>query len=102
MNLTSRTQRIELLLHERQLLALDHANPRMAIECCDGALWVTASGDVQDHVLYAGQRYVPRKNSKVVIEALKDASLDIQENNLSNNTFLPPILFRAIRGQEAR
>ena len=79
MNLISKTPRIELLLRRRQLLSLDNAQSHMAIECKDGVLWVTASGDNRDHMLYAGQRYVPLKDSKVVIEALKDASLDVAE-----------------------
>ena len=79
MNLTTKTPRVELLLRRNQLLSLDNTQPHMAIECKDGLLWVTASGDDRDHMLYAGQRYVPRMDSKVVIEALEDANLDIEE-----------------------
>ncbi len=79
MNLRSRTPRIDLLLRQHQLLSLDHAQPHMAIECKHGVLWVTASGDNRDHMLFAGQRYVPHKDSRIVIEAMKDASFNIEE-----------------------
>ncbi len=79
MNLITRTPRIELLLQRHQLLSLEHAQPHMAIECKQGVLWVTASGDNRDHMLYAGQRFAPHTQSKIVIEAMKDASLDIED-----------------------
>ena len=79
MNLISETKKIELLLKERQLLKVSEAQPRMAIECKQGVLWVTSSGDYRDHMLFPGQVYTPVKNSQVVIEALDDARLDIAE-----------------------
>jgi hypothetical protein len=82
MHLSSKTPRIDLVLHRRQVLNLENANPQMAIECKRGILWVTVSGDIQDHVLYSGQRYaIPATNRKVVIEALGSARLGIEENN---------------------
>jgi hypothetical protein len=38
---------------------------------------VTSSGDYRDHMLVAGQRYMPAAKSQVVIEALDDARVDI-------------------------
>lgn len=79
MNLISRTPRLELLLHTRQLLTLDNAQHGMAIECKEGVIWVTAAGELRDHMLYSGQRYMPMSNGKVVIEAIDDACVDIEE-----------------------
>jgi hypothetical protein len=79
MNIISKPGKIELLMKQRQLLKLDEAQPRMAIECQQGVLWVTSSGDYRDHMLIPGQRYTPVENSRVVIEALDDARLDIAE-----------------------
>ena len=79
MNLTSKTSKIELLLKQRELLKVDEAQPRMAIECKKGVIWVTSSGDFRDHMLFAGQQYKPVEKSQVVIEALDDARLDIAE-----------------------
>ena len=79
MNLITTTPRIEVLLRRNQLLNLENAQPHMAIECKGGVLWVTASGDNKDHMLYAGQRFNPIKGTKVVVQALKDSNLDIEE-----------------------
>ena len=79
MNIVTKTSNIELLMKQRQLLKLDEAQPQMAIECKQGVIWVTSSGDYRDHMLLAGQYYMPVKNSQVVIEALNDARVDIAE-----------------------
>jgi hypothetical protein len=80
MNLTSKTPRIELLLQPRELLNLDNNQHRMAIECKNGVIWVTCAGERQDHILRAGKRYVPKTNGSVVIEAIGEARVDIEEN----------------------
>ena len=79
MNLTSRTPRVELLLHSRELLNLDNSQNRMAIECRTGEVWVTCAGEYEDHILQTGKRYVPRTKGAIVIEAIDDSCLDIQE-----------------------
>ena len=79
MNINTKTSNIELLMKQRQLLKLEEAQPHMAIECKQGVIWVTSSGDYRDHMLAAGQCYTPVNNSQVVIEALHDARVDIAE-----------------------
>lgn len=80
MNLTSKTPRIELLLHPHQVLNLDNSQHRMAIECKNGVIWVTCAGEHQDYILRAGRRYVPATKGNVVIEAINEARVDIEEN----------------------
>lgn len=80
MNLLTRTPRLDLLLHRNQILNLERAQPHMAIECKNGVLWVTATGDNRDHMLYAGERFNPVKGTRVIVQALKDSTLDIEEN----------------------
>ncbi len=79
MNLTSKTPRIELLLHPHQVLNLDNQH-RMAIECKNGVIWVTSTGEYQDYMLCAGKRYMPRTKGTVVIEALDESRVEIEEN----------------------
>jgi hypothetical protein len=82
MKLTSINPQIDLVLQRRQLISLENARPKMAIKSDQGTLWVTVSGDNQDHMLYSGQRYaVPGTKGKVVIEALENAKLRIEEMN---------------------
>ncbi len=79
MNLMSKTPRIELLLQPREVLNLDNQQ-RMAIECKNGVVWVTCTGEAGDHILQAGRRYVPKAKGPVVIEAIDEARVDIEEN----------------------
>jgi hypothetical protein len=51
----------------------------MAIECKNGVIWVTCSGEHQDYILRAGRFYVPKTKGTVVIEAVDDACVDIEE-----------------------
>ena len=81
MNLTSNSPRGELLLHPHQVLHLDNAQHRMAIECKNGVIWVTCAGESQDYTLRAGRRYVPKTSGEVVIEAIDEACVDIEEQN---------------------
>jgi hypothetical protein len=81
MNLTSRTPKVEVLLHSRDVLTLNESQHRMAIECKEGLIWVTCTGEHQDYMLRAGKRYVPRTKGNIVIEAIDDACVDIEERN---------------------
>ena len=80
MNLNSKTPRIEFLLHPHQVLNLENTQNRMAIECKNGLIWITCAGEGQDYMLRAGRRYAPKTKGKVVIEAIDEACVDIEEN----------------------
>ena len=79
MNLTSTSPRVELLLPSHHVLNLDNSQHRMAIECKNGVIWVTCAGEYQDHILRPGRRFVPKTKGMVVIEAIDDARLDVEE-----------------------
>ena len=81
MNIIPQTHKLELLLKRHQLLTLSEAQPRMAIECKEGVVWVTRSGDLQDYVLRPGRHYTSGSKGRVVIEAMDDACVDIEERN---------------------
>jgi hypothetical protein len=80
MNLTSKTPKIELLLQPRQILDLEETEHRMAIECKSGVLWVTHSGETQDYMLKAGKRYVSKTKGKILIQAINESCVDIEES----------------------
>lgn len=42
-----------------------------------GRVWITIDGDHEDHVLEAGDVFVPRVPGRVVIEALTPAAVEI-------------------------
>ena len=79
MNIRPQTHKLELLLKKHQLLTLNEVQPRMAIECKQGVIWVTHAGEKQDYVLRAGRHYFPKGNGALVIEAIDDARVDIEE-----------------------
>ena len=79
MNLTSATPKIELILRPREVLSLENQH-RMAIECKDGVIWVTRAGGHKDHILRAGERYIPDARGSIVIEAMGASCVNIVEN----------------------
>jgi hypothetical protein len=68
-----------LILKKHQLVTLNEAQPKMAIECKSGVIWVTHSGDLRDYVLKSGRSCSPKGNGSLVIEAIDDARVDIEE-----------------------
>jgi hypothetical protein len=79
MNIRPQTHMLELLLKKHQLLTLNEAQPKMVIECKDGVIWVTHSGEAQDYMLRPGRHYNPKGKGSLVIEAIDDARVDIGE-----------------------
>lgn len=79
-------QPLELRIHKHDLVQISQIQPDTAIQCNEGVLWITCSGDqVQAHnpdiLLSAGERYTPAENGRVVIEAMSEAGLSlIQEH----------------------
>jgi hypothetical protein len=80
MNLTSKTPRIELLLQPHELLSLNNRQQPVAVACKNGVIWVTCEGESRDQILRAGKRYAPKTKGSIVIEAIGEACVDIEEN----------------------
>ena len=79
MNIQSKGHKVQLVLNKHQLVTLNEAQPKMAIECRTGVIWVTHSGDLRDYVLEAGRSCVPNGSGDLLIEAIDDARVDIEE-----------------------
>lgn len=80
MNLTSKTPRIELLLQPHEVLNVDNSKQQMAVVCKNGVIWVTCEGEHSDHILRAGRSYTPGAKGNIIIEAIDEARVDIEEN----------------------
>ena len=80
MNIRSQTNKLELLLKKHQLVTVNEVQPRMAIECKEGVIWVTHAGEAQDYMLRPGRHYCPKGKGRLVIEAIADACVDIEEH----------------------
>lgn len=79
MNIATPTNKVQLVLKKHQLLSLRGAKSRVAINCTDGVLWITNSNDNRDHILITSDKFSPRRKGKVLIEALRDSYVDIEE-----------------------
>ncbi len=49
------------------------------IVCEKGVLWLTQSGNPGDFILMPGDQFAGRKHGKVIVEALRDAIMRIDE-----------------------
>jgi hypothetical protein len=72
-------KQIDLNLRLHEILNLSHLHSGMAIECEQGALWVTSTGDIHDYTLVAGERYVAQTSTPLVIEAVQDAVINLKD-----------------------
>ena len=79
MNIVTPSKKVRLMLSKHQLLALRGAKPRLDINCEEGVLWVTNSSDQRDHILISADRFSPRRRGTVLIEAMRDSYVDIEE-----------------------
>ncbi len=80
MNLTSKTPKIELILQTHEMLSLNNKKQPLAVTCKNGVVWVTCEGEWRDQVLRAGKRYMPKTKGSILIEAIGEACIDIEEN----------------------
>ena len=80
MNIATSSNKIQLVLKQHQLVTLRGAKPRVSVDCHHGVLWITNSNDPRDHILGARQHFRPQRKGNVLIEAMRDASVDIEES----------------------
>lgn len=80
MNIVSKTPKIELLLQPHEFLHLNNKKQAVAVSCKNGIVWVTCEGEMRDQVLRAGKRYTPKAKGNILIEALGEACIDIEES----------------------
>ncbi len=79
MNITPQSNKIQLVLKRHQLITLRGAKPRLAVNCSHGVLWITNSGDPYDHIVGMGRGFTPKRKGNVLIEAMRDSTVDIEE-----------------------
>jgi hypothetical protein len=62
--------RSEIDLKNRELLKLVFGQPGACVKCITGALWLTQEGDLQDHLLKAGQSFTLDQQGIVLVQGL--------------------------------
>ena len=74
-----RTACPQLYLCDGETLTLRPGRNGVEIVCLEGSVWVTQTGDSEDHVVRAGGSFVSWKRGKVVVQAMGSAGLAIWE-----------------------
>ncbi len=77
MVLKSFDQPTVLKTHELGVYNPSLYTPNTEIVCETGMLWVTRSGDLEDHVLMPGERLLINQGGKVIVEAMRESQLRI-------------------------
>ena len=67
----------ELELHDKDVCRINSYEPWTEIVCKKGILWLTQTGDGNDHILSAGEHFVSNHRGLVLIEALPEALVRI-------------------------
>jgi len=73
-----RCKHIDLNLHQHEVLKLSQ-HTGVTIECEQGIVWITSAGDNNDHTLAIGESYIAHASSALVIEAIKDAVVNLKD-----------------------
>ncbi len=68
---------VEVSLSEGELFAMQGDRRGLRLESLKGNLWVTQSGDPEDHWLPAGQSFVVSRKGRVVVTAMPQGTLRV-------------------------
>jgi len=60
-----------LKLPEGTILGIDLVKQECRVQCREGLIWITRTGDRRDHMIEAGEEYVWKGTGKIVIEAVR-------------------------------
>lgn len=80
MNLMSKTPKMELLLQPHEVLHLNNRKQPVSLSCKNGLIWITCEGEERDQFLRAGRSYTPKTKGNIVIEAIGESCIGIEEN----------------------
>ena len=77
MNLQTENQIADVQIQEKDLYRIDEIEPMTTIVCKKGLVWLTQSGDNNDHVLTDGEKFTLDRRGVVLLEALPFAQVSI-------------------------
>lgn len=66
-----------LELRAGQLWVADGNNCWRAIMCREGVVWITQNGDLQDHLIKAGEMFLISRPGKVIVQACVNAQIEV-------------------------
>jgi Protein of unknown function (DUF2917) len=68
---------IDLSLEEDETWSGSVGASRVEVRCLSGSVWVTLEGDAQDHVLSAGESFVPSHPGRLAMMAFRPARVRV-------------------------
>ena len=68
----------EFELHTGDLWKTRNNSRELRIQCVDGILWITQTGDPNDIVLTPGEEFVARRRALVVVQSLTEARVHVR------------------------
>lgn len=69
---------MEILLRNKEMLAIGGRRDGMRISCGDGGVWVTQQGDSRDHLLGPGQDFESCLAGDIVVTALASSRVSLR------------------------
>jgi hypothetical protein len=71
-------------LKKKELLAIEKNVKGMTVYCLDGEIWLTQSGDLNDHLILPGKSFTVSCKGKIVLVALSFTTLTLSPVTQSN------------------
>ena len=75
---------MKIHLNKKELVAIERDARGLIVSCLDGEIWITQSGDLNDHLILPGMSFTVSCKGKVVMVALNSATLmfnSVTQNN---------------------
>ena len=75
---------MKIHLNKKELVAIERDARGLIVSCLDGEIWITQSGDLNDHLILPGMSFTVSCKGKVVMVAQNSATLmfnSVTQNN---------------------
>ena len=74
---------MKIHLKKEELVAIEKNAKGVTVSCLDGEIWLTQSGDINDHLILPGKSFTVSYKGKIVLVALNAATLML--NSVTQN-----------------
>ena len=75
---------MEINLDKNELLSFDKNSKGLIVYCLEGQIWLTQTGDINDHLLSQGKSFTVKNKGKVVLFALDPSTLMLGSDSKAN------------------
>ena len=73
------TQAVRLELPGKSTMSLQGTKQGVTVQCFQGTIWLTQSGDARDNILSPGEAFTLQGRGLAVLQAMQDAVVSISE-----------------------